>query len=65
MKKKLSRMKLSRETLRHLDDSSVAGVAGGIVTVRAPCSQGDSVDVCCTDACTGSCPQSCRFICPL
>ena len=50
MKKKIHKMKLSRETLRHLDDSSVQGAVGG-VTLRAPCSQGDSVDVCCTDAC--------------
>lgn len=54
MKKKIHKMKLSRETLRHLDDSAVEHVAGGATEETCSyCGICRTDDPCCANACTG------------
>jgi hypothetical protein len=51
MKKKFHKMKLSRETLGHLDDSTAKQVVGGLTEETCSYCGICRTDPCCTDAC--------------
>lgn len=67
MKKKLKKLTLHRETLRHLSQPELTFVAGGICTA-APCgyptfSKTTAHSECTNDCCTDECTVECETVC--
>lgn len=64
MQKRISKLRVSRETLRNLSERELRGVAGGICTA-APCgyptvSRTAPASTCTDDCCTNECTIGCE-----